>query len=178
MTGRTYRLLTEAEYEYGARAGTESAYPWGNDIKLDGKAMANCKVCGSEWDGRQTAPVGSFLPNRFGLYDMVGNVYSWVEDCEHNDYAGAPTDGSRWVEATVVAVSSAPAPGSILRKPFVRRFGAGLRLLLGTLPWASESQISDAIALSGGRSRVGAWSGDREFPVNRADLRTAPSFPK
>ena len=52
----------------------ETTYPWGDEIKLNGKAMANCNGCGSQWDGKQTAPVGSFPANRFGLYDMVGNV--------------------------------------------------------------------------------------------------------
>jgi hypothetical protein len=59
--------------------------------------MANCIGCGSQWDKRQTAPVGSFPPNRFGLYDMVGNVAVWTEDCIHNNYNGAPTDGSAWI---------------------------------------------------------------------------------
>jgi formylglycine-generating enzyme required for sulfatase activity len=98
MTGKPYRLLSEAEYEYAARAGTTTRYPWGDDIKLNGKAMANCVGCGSKWDNRQAAPVGSFAPNRFGLYDMVANVYEWVEDCQHRNYQGAPTDGSAWVE--------------------------------------------------------------------------------
>lgn len=96
VTGKPYRLLTEAEYEYATRAGTQTAYPWGDDI---GKNNANCMGCGSKWaDARQTAPVGSFKPNAFGLYDMVGNVYEWVEDCAHNDYDDAPTDGSAWIE--------------------------------------------------------------------------------
>jgi formylglycine-generating enzyme required for sulfatase activity len=70
-TGQTYRLLTEAEYEYATRAGTTTAYPWGDEI---GKNNANCSACGSQWDRKQTAPVGSFTANGFGLYDMVGNV--------------------------------------------------------------------------------------------------------
>ena len=94
VTGKSYRLLSEAEYEYVARAGTHTAYPWGDDI---GKNNANCNGCGSQWDDMQTAPVGSFAPNRFGLYDMVGNVYEWVEDCLHADYRGAPADGSPWI---------------------------------------------------------------------------------
>ena len=81
ITGKEYRLLSEAEYEYAARAGTQSKYPWGDGIKRDGKAMANCNGCGSQWDGKQTAPVGSFGANAFGLYDMVGNVYEWTKDC-------------------------------------------------------------------------------------------------
>ena len=93
MTGRPYRLLTEAEWEYAARAGTTTAYYWGDEI---GKANANCNGCGSQWDNRETSPVGSFKPNAFGLYDMSGNVLQWVEDCYHDNYDDAPTDGSAW----------------------------------------------------------------------------------
>jgi formylglycine-generating enzyme required for sulfatase activity len=95
MTGKAYRLLTEAEYEYAARAGTTTAYPWGDEI---GENNANCSGCGREWL-RQTAPVGSFAPNAFGLYDMLGNVWVWVEDCKHDNYEGAPDDGSAWTTA-------------------------------------------------------------------------------
>jgi formylglycine-generating enzyme required for sulfatase activity len=91
MTGKPYRLLTEAEYEYATRAGTTTAYPWGDDI---GKNNANCN---SQWDNKQTAPVGSFAPNAFGLYDMVGNVFEWVEDCYYDSYNEAPADGSAWI---------------------------------------------------------------------------------
>jgi formylglycine-generating enzyme required for sulfatase activity len=90
MTGKTYRLLTEAEWEYAARAATTTAYFWGDDI---GKGNANCAGCGSQWDNRQTSPVGSFKPNAFGLYDMAGNVFQWVRDCYHA-YSGAPTESS------------------------------------------------------------------------------------
>jgi formylglycine-generating enzyme required for sulfatase activity len=95
-TGKPYRLLSEAEYEYATRAGTQTRYPWGDEI---GKGNANCNGCGSQWDGKQTAPVGSFAPNQFGLYDMIGNVGEWVEDCAHDNYDGAPSDGSAWTEA-------------------------------------------------------------------------------
>jgi formylglycine-generating enzyme required for sulfatase activity len=94
MTGRPYRLLTEAEWEYAARAGTTAAYYWGDEI---GKGNANCNGCGSpQWDNRESSPVGSFKPNAFGLYDMAGNVWQWVQDCYHNDHDGMPTDGSAW----------------------------------------------------------------------------------
>ena len=94
MTGRPYRLLSEAEWEYAARAGTTTAYSWGDEI---GKNNANCRGCGSRWDRTRIAPVGSFAPNQFGLYDMHGNVWEWVEDCLHTNYEGAPEDGSAWI---------------------------------------------------------------------------------
>jgi formylglycine-generating enzyme required for sulfatase activity len=97
VTGKPYRLLSEAEYEYAARAGAQRAYPWGDDI---GKNNANCDGCGSQWDRRQTAPVGSFAANKFGLHDMVGNVFEWVEDCIHSNYSGAPANGSAWSEGS------------------------------------------------------------------------------
>jgi len=94
-TGKRYRLPTEAEWEYAARAGTETSYWWGNEVK---QGLATCVGCGSQWDGKQTAPVGSFRPNAFGLYDTSGNVSEWMQDCWHENYKGAPTDGSAWKE--------------------------------------------------------------------------------
>ena len=93
-TGEEYRLPSESEWEYAARAGTGTKYSWGNEI---GGNRANCDGCGSRWDGKQTAPVGSFARNGFGLYDMHGNVREWVEDCWNASYAGAPADGSAWL---------------------------------------------------------------------------------
>jgi formylglycine-generating enzyme required for sulfatase activity/tRNA A-37 threonylcarbamoyl transferase component Bud32 len=97
-TGRPYRLLSESEWEYAARGGSTTQYPWGNDV---GRGKANCKTCGSEWDNRETAPVGSFAANGFGLYDTQGNVFEWVEDCWHSDYTGAPSDGGAWKDQCV-----------------------------------------------------------------------------
>ena len=94
MTGKPYRLLTETEWEYAARAGSTTAFYWGDTI---GRGNANCDGCGGGWDNQQTSPAGSFKPNSFGLYDMAGNVWQWVEDCYHADYNGAPTDGSAWI---------------------------------------------------------------------------------
>lgn len=92
-TGKSYRLPAESEWEYAARAGTTTARFWGDAI---GRNNANCDGCGSQWDNKQTAPVGSFAPNRFGLYDMVGNVGQWMADCNHYTYSGAPSDGLAW----------------------------------------------------------------------------------
>ena len=92
-TGEGYRLLSESEWEYMARAGTETRYHWGDAV---GRNRANCDGCGSRWDNRQTSPVGSFSANGFGLHDVHGNVWEWVEDCWHESYQGAPTDGRAW----------------------------------------------------------------------------------
>ncbi len=92
-TGKRYRLPSEAEWEYAARAGSTTKFSWGNDV---GKNKANCSGCGSQWDDETTAPVSSFQANAFGLYDMQGNVWEWVQDCYHDSYQGAPNDGSAW----------------------------------------------------------------------------------
>ena len=92
-TGQAYRLPTESEWEYAARAGSATKFSWGNDI---GSNRANCSgsLCGDSF--QYTAPVGSFSANAFGLHDMHGNVWEWVEDCWNGSYAGAPSDGSVW----------------------------------------------------------------------------------
>ena len=112
-TGRNYRLLTETEWEYSARTGSSAARPWGEESSqactyANVGDLARSRMVppgeGKRWqyhdcDDRYgyTAPVGSYAPNRFGLYDMIGNVWEWTEDCWNETYAGAPTDGSAWL---------------------------------------------------------------------------------
>jgi formylglycine-generating enzyme required for sulfatase activity len=102
-TGRTYRLLTEAEWEFAARAGTTTRYHWGDAIdcsqaSFDGGEKSGCYYnLGGKLRGTQL--VGSFTANAFGLHDMHGNVWELVEDCYVNTYKDAPTDGSKAVES-------------------------------------------------------------------------------
>lgn len=91
-TGKRYRLPTEAEWEYAARAGTPGNFPWGREV---GANHANCEDCAPS-PARRTMPTGSFRPNGFGLYDTAGNVAEWVQDCWKDTYRNAPKDGSAW----------------------------------------------------------------------------------
>ncbi len=121
-SGAEYRLLSEAEWEYAARAGTTTRYYWGDKL---GSGNANCRVCGSQWDAKQTAPVGSFRANAFGLYDVLGNVWEWVEDCYHSSYTGAPSDGGAWTSGDcserVLRGGTWASPPWYVRSTFRRR---------------------------------------------------------
>jgi formylglycine-generating enzyme required for sulfatase activity len=129
-TGKRYRLLSEAEWEYAARAGTQTRFWWGDEA---GRNHENCYNCGSRWDGHQAAPVGSFAANAFGLYDVLGNVSEWVEDCYHLSYRDAPTDGSAWTQSCandsrderVMRGGAWQYPAALTRSAFRTRFSNG-----------------------------------------------------
>ena len=102
QTGYIYRLPTEAEWAYAARAGTTTHYWWGNDI---GTNNANCDGCGSKWDNQKTAPVGSFAANNFHIYDTVGNVLEWCSDKYSNGLSNIIPFGS-WTKSARYNASS------------------------------------------------------------------------
>jgi formylglycine-generating enzyme required for sulfatase activity len=99
-TGKPYRLLSESEWEYAARAGTTTPFSYGDTLSPS-KANYDGSVAGagpSDVNRQKTVPVGGFPANGFGLYDMHGNVSEWVEDCWHDEYAETQTDSSAWLD--------------------------------------------------------------------------------
>ena len=104
-TSKPYRLLSEAEREYVARAGTTTPYWWGAAISTSEANYDGTRAYGGAFEGgwrKTTVPVRSFRANPWGLYNVHGNVWEWVEDCWHDSYQGAPTDGSAWTTGDCV----------------------------------------------------------------------------
>lgn len=144
-TGKPYRLLSEAEWEYAARAGTTTKFSTGETIS---PAMANYDGSAdgagpSDVNRQKTLRVGSFPPNAFGLYDMHGNVTEWVEDCWHDDYtAMAPTDGTAWAEAS--------CEGRVLRGGSWGDSESELRSAARTGEYKYESSYNDGFRVARG----------------------------
>jgi len=106
LTGRKYRLPSESEWEYAARAGSDKNYSWGDQLtcamaRFDGGSTSVCGLENLRKSG--TVPVGSYQPNKFGLYDMHGNVWEWVQDCWNTSYKHSPVDGSPWMSGNCSA---------------------------------------------------------------------------
>jgi formylglycine-generating enzyme required for sulfatase activity len=132
QTGKRYRLPTDAEWEYAARAGKKTSWPWGNNIGNTGCKYMNAMdasghkgypinqamACNDTF--ATTAPVGSFPANGFGLHDMLGNVWEWVSDCWHDTYQGAPADASSWQDGN--CSKRAMRGGAWLENPWDSRF--------------------------------------------------------
>ncbi|ADC61250.1 formylglycine-generating enzyme family protein [Allochromatium vinosum] len=111
QTGRRYRLPSEAEWEFAARAGTTTPFWWGQNADSN---RTVCFDCGSQWDNRSTAPVMSFPANPFGLYETAGNAMEWVADCYRARYQDAPNDGRALVSGDC---ASRVARGGAFNKP-------------------------------------------------------------
>ena len=132
-TGKRYRLLSESEWEYVARAGTTGPFHFGSTISTDQANYNGHYTYGSGRKGMRrskTVPVGSFAANDFGLHDVHGNVWEWVEDCWHENYLGAPTDGSAWTSSGDCD-SRVLRGGSWLNKPWILRSAFRVRLSAG-----------------------------------------------
>ena len=126
QTGKRYRLLSEAEWEYAARGGTTTSYWWG---LLPGVGNAHCFDCKSDFSTSKPAKVGTYKPNPFGLYDTAGNMFEWVHDCYHRNYKDAPTDGAVWeggdCEVRIVRGGAYRSPANSMRAENRDKFPSG-----------------------------------------------------
>ncbi len=126
QSGMRYRLLSEAEWEYVARAGTTSSYWWGTK---PGAGNAHCFDCKSDFNTSKPAKVGTYKPNAFGLYDTAGNVFEWTHDCYHRSYKEAPGDGSVWeggdCDVRVVRGGAYRSPANSMRAENREKFKSG-----------------------------------------------------
>jgi formylglycine-generating enzyme required for sulfatase activity len=142
-TGKPYRLLSESEWEYAARAGTTTAYAFGTSISpsqanFDGSTDGSGP---SQANRQRTVPIGSFPPNGFGLHDMHGNVAEWVEDCWHSEYtAAAPNDGSPWLDGD--------CDGRVLRGGSWSDSASELRSAARTGEYKDKSSYADGIRVA------------------------------
>ena len=195
-TGEQYRLLSEAEWEYVARAGTTGPFHYGETISTNQANYNGKHVYGSGSSGvfrGQTVPVGSFPPNGFGLHDVHGNVWEWTQDCYHPSYEGAPSDGSVWDTGScrrgrVLRGGSYQAHPAILRSAMrssasdnTRRDFVGFRVARNLIPGAGfpghgltvqPPLVSDSVPAPGGSFTLRATVRNRgSRPVGSTTLR-------
>jgi len=138
-TGARYRLPSEAEWEYAARAGTTTAYYWGAQF---GEDNAYCCNTDQTWDaGPATPPVGSYPANPFGLHDTSGGTWEWTGDCWHPTYDGAPADGSAWTEG-------GDCRRRVIRGGSWNAFAEHVRVAYRTWSYARERNVADGMRVA------------------------------